>query len=73
MAPSHAPGGTSTPFVRHLRTGDFDTLAATLEGWDHRVQQLSGGPFRGELLLFQAAGPCPGVCPVARRGDQPGR
>ena len=36
-----------------LRTADFDEIAGGFPGWDQRLTQIGGGPFRGRVVLAQ--------------------
>ncbi|MBX9584358.1 MAG: helix-turn-helix domain-containing protein [Gemmataceae bacterium] len=49
-------GATPFPGFRSLRTHDFDELAAALDRWDARFEQLGPGPFAGEFQAVQLGG-----------------
>ncbi|HEY7312649.1 MAG TPA: helix-turn-helix domain-containing protein [Gemmataceae bacterium] len=42
--------------LRTLRTHDFDELAKGFHRWDHRLRQIGGGAFRGELKFLEIGG-----------------
>lgn len=54
LIPSVLGAGRSMPPLRRFLTSDIDEHARNLAGWHVRYDQVSPGPFEGELMEFRA-------------------
>src|SRR5438552_1753691 len=50
------PARADSLLIHHLRAHDIDTMAAALQRWDHCWEQLSRGPFVGDIHVLQTQG-----------------
>src|SRR5438270_826378 len=74
-SPAVPRGPESSLLLRHIQARELDALGHAMQRWDHRIDQISSGPFAGELLLAQLEGLQLGSLTfnqvIQGRGEQP--